>query len=367
MRDFNKKYGKYDPYKPLIYDDKFTAGGFNNIVKTEMEAIITRAGLTIGAKLSITGITRSGSTATATTAANHNLFAGLWVDILGADQGEYNGSFEITGTPNPDEFTYEVEGTPTTPATGTIQYYVNQIPRALADSILNNNFFKEASGSAANAYILERVGITTLDRFTAYTDGLISFKVVNTNTGASTINIFGLGVKAIVKAGGVALSGGEIVAGAIVSLSYDSALDNFRIANGGGANVQEVITAPLTILTVTGTTDWVQMSGVSVTISTTGKPIFLLLSVGRCIVETVQTAPYMQISIALSTALQVPLTNLGYCPSSAPTGLSSTGLSVHRTYLASAGTYTFSGIFRVTNVAVDGDVENVALTAMELV
>jgi hypothetical protein len=73
-------------------------------------------------ELSITGITRSGSTATATTAAAHGLSSGKVVAIDDAGEAEYNGAFTVTGTPATNTFTFEVVGTPTTPATGTIVY-----------------------------------------------------------------------------------------------------------------------------------------------------------------------------------------------------------------------------------------------------
>lgn len=68
--------------------------------------------------LGINSITRSGSTATATTASAHGLITGSRVNITGATQTEYNGTFvaTVTGTTT---FTYTVSGTPATPATGT--------------------------------------------------------------------------------------------------------------------------------------------------------------------------------------------------------------------------------------------------------
>lgn len=68
---------------------------------------------------SMTSITRSGSTATATTAAAHGYTTGDEITIRGAVQSEYNGTFEITVT-DTDEFTFTVSGTPASPATGTI-------------------------------------------------------------------------------------------------------------------------------------------------------------------------------------------------------------------------------------------------------
>lgn len=63
-------------------------------------------------------LTRSGSTATATSTA-HGYLSGISVDISGAVQPEYNGTFVITVT-DANHFTYTLAGTPTTPATGTI-------------------------------------------------------------------------------------------------------------------------------------------------------------------------------------------------------------------------------------------------------
>ncbi|QDP66033.1 MAG: putative baseplate protein J [Prokaryotic dsDNA virus sp.] len=69
----------------------------------------------------ISSITRSGTTATATMAADHSLASNLEVTISGADQAEYNGTFSITVTAR-DQFTFQISGSPATPATGTISY-----------------------------------------------------------------------------------------------------------------------------------------------------------------------------------------------------------------------------------------------------
>jgi hypothetical protein len=67
----------------------------------------------------VSSITRSGSTATVTTASAHGYTTGKLVAIKDADQTEYNGVFTITVT-GASTFTYTVSGTPATPATGTI-------------------------------------------------------------------------------------------------------------------------------------------------------------------------------------------------------------------------------------------------------
>lgn len=76
-----------------------------------------------GGLRSVSSITRSGSTATATTSASHGYSTGDTVTIAGAAQSEYNGAVSVTVTGS-TTFTYPVTGTPATPATGTITAYV---------------------------------------------------------------------------------------------------------------------------------------------------------------------------------------------------------------------------------------------------
>lgn len=83
------------------------------------EVIRQKTNLKSGSAQSVSSITRSGTTATVTTASNHGYSSGDLVHIAGANEGDYNGEFEITVTAN-DTFTYEVTGSPSTPATGTI-------------------------------------------------------------------------------------------------------------------------------------------------------------------------------------------------------------------------------------------------------
>lgn len=77
--------------------------------------------------LSVSSITRSSTTATATTTTDHGFEVNMWVQIAGADQTDYNGSFRITSVPSSTTFTFEVENSPTTPATGTITVTKNNI------------------------------------------------------------------------------------------------------------------------------------------------------------------------------------------------------------------------------------------------
>jgi len=65
---------------------------------------------------------------------------------------------------------------------------------------------------------------------TAYAAGnLFSFVVANTNTGAVTINIDGVGSKAITRTGSTALVAGDMVAGEVVLIEYDGT--RFQLLN----------------------------------------------------------------------------------------------------------------------------------------
>jgi len=68
---------------------------------------------------SISTLTRSGSTVTATTANDHNLASGITVTIAGVNETDYNGDFVIVVSDS-TTFTYTISTTPSTPATGTI-------------------------------------------------------------------------------------------------------------------------------------------------------------------------------------------------------------------------------------------------------
>jgi len=80
----------------------------------------TAAGTITATALTISSLTRSGSTVTATTSGNHGLASSLSVVMSGANESEYNGTHVINVT-GLTTFTYSITTTPTTPATGTIQ------------------------------------------------------------------------------------------------------------------------------------------------------------------------------------------------------------------------------------------------------
>ena len=101
----------------------------------------------------------------------------------------------------------------------------------------NTTIYAGDDTGAADAYVVSLTYTPT------YSDGLNFFwKAKNANTGASTINVNGLGAKTILLASGAALVSGDILLNQQLWLAYESVSDTFRImsqsssAGGGGGN-----------------------------------------------------------------------------------------------------------------------------------
>lgn len=89
----------------------------NTVVATTVAApTAPTAAVRTGGAISVSSISRSGSTATVTTGSAHLYTTGDIVTMAGADQPEYNGNFTATVTGG-STFTYPVQGSPATPAT----------------------------------------------------------------------------------------------------------------------------------------------------------------------------------------------------------------------------------------------------------
>lgn len=67
----------------------------------------------------LASLTRSGTTATATTSSAHGFVTGEYVTVAGAVQTAYNAKVKVTVT-STTAFSFAVAGSPTTPATGQI-------------------------------------------------------------------------------------------------------------------------------------------------------------------------------------------------------------------------------------------------------
>lgn len=112
------------------------------------------------------------------------------------------------------------------------------------------------SGSA-NTYVLSIT--SNLKPITKYFDNLmVAFKPGNDNTGASTVNVEGLGAKAI-KVGGTDPTAGEILTTRIVILKYNLGADYFELVNPVPKIVQTVysenesVTTGITLIPVDDT------------------------------------------------------------------------------------------------------------------
>ena len=137
------------------------------------------------ASQSVSGITRSGSTVTVTTTAEHGYNVDEFVTISGADQTDYNQTVRIHAVPSTTTFTFIFTAgeTPTTPATGTIlvikrdlvyQYY--KMPArldALTDTLLIPDLFFEGFV----AYVKARIDLRDSERGSA-SDGFDEFNTI---------------------------------------------------------------------------------------------------------------------------------------------------------------------------------------------
>lgn len=66
------------------------------------------------------GLVQTSGTATATSTTAHGLVRGNYVTISGANETEYNGAMEVLTVPSTTTFTFSVDSSATSPATGTI-------------------------------------------------------------------------------------------------------------------------------------------------------------------------------------------------------------------------------------------------------
>jgi hypothetical protein len=110
-----------------------------------------------------------------------------------------------------------------------------------------------------------------------YTEGLnVRFKAVATNTGATTANLNGLGIKSILRSNGAALSAGDILVDTIVEITYvDGA---FRL-NGAG-----VVTPVIGISDVTDLQD--ELDAINASIGDLGEPPEVTTSHGQTLVDS---------------------------------------------------------------------------------
>lgn len=106
---------------------------------------------------------------------------------------------------------------------------LNQLGKAISDYVANASFYVDSG--VADVYVFSVVG--SIQSPTAYTNGMMCRALItNVNTGASTVNVAGLGIKQIRDADGNVLVSGEL--DGYVQMVYNSASGHFRLLGATG-------------------------------------------------------------------------------------------------------------------------------------
>lgn len=161
--------------------------------------------------------------------------AGAWADLdTGAAQP--NATETVAGKV---ELATDAELAAGTDTGGTGSSLV-AIPSQIAESFQNNNFTYATTGGVADAYTL-----TVTPAINALAAGQVVIgKIHAVNTGASTINVSGLGVKTIKKANDQDLEAGDLEVNQIVILGYDGT--NFQLLSPVATQMTTANAATLT-------------------------------------------------------------------------------------------------------------------------
>jgi len=123
----------------------------------------------------------------------------------------------------PSEIQNIIEGLGITLSGGDL----NQLGKAIAGYVANGNTYTDSG--AANAYVLSAIGSKQAP--TAYTEGMrIRFQAANNNTGASTVNVAGLGVKNIKTSSGSDPAADDIATSLLTEAWYDVSAGYFVLS-----------------------------------------------------------------------------------------------------------------------------------------
>lgn len=118
--------------KQIAVSSLVFSGGIATATTAVAHGLKTNQFVTVSGAFSptlITSINRIGTVATAVTTTDHDLTFGFQdtVQIEGATETEYNGTHELLSVPNRRTFTFSVQGSPATPATGSPQLLENRL------------------------------------------------------------------------------------------------------------------------------------------------------------------------------------------------------------------------------------------------
>lgn len=129
--------------------------------------------------ISISSLVRSGTVATAVTAAPHGLVAGRHIVITGATPATWNGSWQVVSTPSPTTVTFVVPNSLPTPAGGNKYLATGEIPFVIDDGkvVMDAAFIKDATITNAK---IQNIGVEKL------IGNIGEFVVANIGTGTIT-------------------------------------------------------------------------------------------------------------------------------------------------------------------------------------
>jgi len=181
---------------------------------------------------------------------------------------------------------------------------------------------------------------TVTPTLTAYTTGQqFSFVAAGTNTTAVTLNIDGVGAKAVTRAGTTALAAGDILTGQVALVEYDgtqfqlldpNAFTNLRVSGTLGVTGATTLSAALTYGGVTLTN---AVTGTGKMVLDTTPTIATPVLTNPTVTAYLETAPAIvnsstsqTISLASGTVLSYTLT--GNCTFTMPTATSGTSFIV---------------------------------------
>lgn len=123
--------------------------------------------------------------------------------------------------------------------------FTNQASRGVIDLGMNAGFFTD-TGTANNIVLSNNNNPAP----TSLRDGIeVVFKASTTNTGATTLNLSGLGAKNLLSQSGSTLSANEITANNIYEAIYIASTDNFRVKE---KYIQSVISNTVSYTAITG-------------------------------------------------------------------------------------------------------------------
>lgn len=244
---------------PALYNPqfpKYTAGAqaFERIILSQWNSNVAEMGTEKGPTQTLTSITLVSSAIAVVT--GHGYSEGDTVTVSGADQAAYNGAHVITIVYDADTFAYDVAGSPTSPATGTItvspgaqsvsSLTLDGTATALA-TLANHGYRTGDSVTIAGASQTEFNGAKTVTRVDANT---FTYSVVSTTSPATGTITAQSGTLRTVRLIGNAIQLAPLTSNGLVTTSGgNGALSITTLltgTNGGTNNAFFEVTGPTT-------------------------------------------------------------------------------------------------------------------------